>query len=136
MEDYKLIYAPLTHWVGRGPGTPKDKDEVNKREVCECVFFFFSFFPSIFLFLKKEPMASSRWMENGEKVKAKLEAAGLPPDLLLHIFSHQTPSSKILNFYFSHLVLSMIGLETKSLVKIGIFPFPLLLCFVNNISRM
>ncbi len=29
----------LTHWVqwvGRGTGTPKDKDEVNKREVCEC----------------------------------------------------------------------------------------------------
>jgi hypothetical protein len=23
-------------WVGRGTGTPKDKDEVNKREVCEC----------------------------------------------------------------------------------------------------
>ena len=37
MEDYKLeIYAPLTPWVGRGTGTPKDKDEVNKREVCEC----------------------------------------------------------------------------------------------------
>jgi hypothetical protein len=26
----------LTHWVGRGTGTPKDKDEVNRREVCEC----------------------------------------------------------------------------------------------------
>jgi hypothetical protein len=26
----------LIHWVGRGTGTPKDKDEVNKREVCEC----------------------------------------------------------------------------------------------------
>jgi hypothetical protein len=24
------------HWVGRGTGTPKDKDEVNKREVSEC----------------------------------------------------------------------------------------------------
>ena len=24
------------HWVVRGTGTPKDKDEVNKREVCEC----------------------------------------------------------------------------------------------------
>jgi hypothetical protein len=22
------IYAPRTHWVGRGTGTPKDKDEV------------------------------------------------------------------------------------------------------------
>jgi hypothetical protein len=27
--------VPLTHWVGRGTETPKDKDEVNKREVCE-----------------------------------------------------------------------------------------------------
>jgi hypothetical protein len=24
------------HWVGRGTGTPKDKDEANNREVCEC----------------------------------------------------------------------------------------------------
>jgi hypothetical protein len=24
------------HWVARGTGTPKDKDEVNRREVCEC----------------------------------------------------------------------------------------------------
>ena len=24
------------HWVGRGTGTPKDRDEVNRREVCEC----------------------------------------------------------------------------------------------------
>ena len=24
------------HWVTRGTGTPKDRDEVNKREVCEC----------------------------------------------------------------------------------------------------
>ena len=24
------------HWVDRGTGTPKDKDEVNRREVCEC----------------------------------------------------------------------------------------------------
>ena len=24
------------HWVVRGTGTPKDRDEVNKREVCEC----------------------------------------------------------------------------------------------------
>ncbi len=23
------------HWVARGTGTPKDRDEVNKREVCE-----------------------------------------------------------------------------------------------------
>jgi hypothetical protein len=40
MEDYKLrdlhTDTPLIHWVGRGTGTPKDKDEVNKREVCEC----------------------------------------------------------------------------------------------------
>jgi hypothetical protein len=24
------------HWVVRGTGTPKDKDEVNRRDVCEC----------------------------------------------------------------------------------------------------
>ena len=24
------------HWVGRGTGTRKDKDEVNRRELCEC----------------------------------------------------------------------------------------------------
>jgi hypothetical protein len=24
------------HWVERETGTPKDRDEVNKREVCEC----------------------------------------------------------------------------------------------------
>ncbi len=36
MEYYKQNYEPLIHWVGRGTGTPKDKDEVNKREVCEC----------------------------------------------------------------------------------------------------
>ena len=24
------------HWVERGTGTPKDRDEVNKQEVCEC----------------------------------------------------------------------------------------------------
>ena len=27
---------PHMHWVVRGTGTPKDNDEVNKREVCEC----------------------------------------------------------------------------------------------------
>jgi hypothetical protein len=31
----KGIYAPPIHWVGLGTGTPKDRDEVNKREVCE-----------------------------------------------------------------------------------------------------
>ncbi len=30
------IYTSHTHWVVRGTGTPKDTDEVNKREVCEC----------------------------------------------------------------------------------------------------
>ena len=27
---------PRIHWVARGTGTTKDKDEVHKREVCEC----------------------------------------------------------------------------------------------------
>jgi hypothetical protein len=41
MKDYKLKLRNLsashtTHWVGHGTGTPKDRDEVNRREVCEC----------------------------------------------------------------------------------------------------
>ena len=24
------------HWVPRGTGIPEDRDEVNRREVCEC----------------------------------------------------------------------------------------------------
>jgi hypothetical protein len=40
MKDYKLklslgIYTSRVHWVGRGTGTPQDRDEVNRREVCE-----------------------------------------------------------------------------------------------------
>jgi hypothetical protein len=27
---------PRIHWVARGTGIPKDRDEVNRREVCEC----------------------------------------------------------------------------------------------------
>ena len=27
---------PRIHWVTRGIGTPKDRDETNKRDVCEC----------------------------------------------------------------------------------------------------
>jgi hypothetical protein len=41
MKDYKLKQRNLraSHtlsWVGLGTGTPKDRDEVNKRDVCEC----------------------------------------------------------------------------------------------------
>ncbi len=39
MKDYKLklrSYTTLILWVVRGTGTPKDSDEVNNREVCEC----------------------------------------------------------------------------------------------------
>ena len=34
MKDKKLkrIYAPHLHWVPRGTGTHKDRDEVNRRE--------------------------------------------------------------------------------------------------------
>jgi hypothetical protein len=38
MKDWKLKLRNLhdrIHWVPRGTGTPKDKDEVNRREVCE-----------------------------------------------------------------------------------------------------
>ncbi len=30
------IYTSPIHWVVRGTGTPKDKDEVNRRDVYEC----------------------------------------------------------------------------------------------------
>ncbi len=30
------MYTSLRHWVVRGTRTPKDKDEVNRREVFEC----------------------------------------------------------------------------------------------------
>jgi hypothetical protein len=39
MKDYKLKQRNLraSHTLGwSGTGTPKDRDEVNKREVCEC----------------------------------------------------------------------------------------------------
>ncbi len=35
-KNHVSNYVSLIHWVGRGTGTPKDKDEVNKRQVCEC----------------------------------------------------------------------------------------------------
>jgi hypothetical protein len=38
-KDYKLKVRNLhvlIHWVGLGTGTPKARDEVNKRDVCEC----------------------------------------------------------------------------------------------------
>ncbi len=27
---------PRIHWVAGGTGAPKDRDEVNRRDVCEC----------------------------------------------------------------------------------------------------
>jgi len=38
MKDYKLKMRNLhvSHTVARGTGKPKDKDEVKRREVCEC----------------------------------------------------------------------------------------------------
>jgi hypothetical protein len=37
-ERLKLKLRNLhdSHWVARGTGTPKDIDEVNRRDVCEC----------------------------------------------------------------------------------------------------
>ncbi len=34
-EDNTSIQSILIHWVVRGTGTPKDKDEVDRREVCQ-----------------------------------------------------------------------------------------------------
>jgi hypothetical protein len=39
MKDYQVNLRdlqPHIHWVPRGTGTPKDRDEVSKREVFEC----------------------------------------------------------------------------------------------------
>ena len=36
MHRYAGTSTTRIHWVARGTGTPKDRDEVNKRDVCEC----------------------------------------------------------------------------------------------------
>jgi hypothetical protein len=36
VRNLHLIYTSRIHWVPRGTGTPKDRDEVNRREICEC----------------------------------------------------------------------------------------------------
>jgi hypothetical protein len=38
MKDLKakVIYTTLIQWVEWGTGTREDRDEVNRREVCEC----------------------------------------------------------------------------------------------------
>ena len=33
---FNVYYESIKREVGRGTGTPKDRDEVNRREVCEC----------------------------------------------------------------------------------------------------
>ncbi len=30
------IFTSPIHWVDRGTGTPKNKDEVNRQDICEC----------------------------------------------------------------------------------------------------
>jgi hypothetical protein len=35
-KDDESTYLVYLHWVDRGTGIPKDRDEVNRREVCEC----------------------------------------------------------------------------------------------------
>ena len=34
--DEKFASVSRIHWIARGTGTPKDRDEVNRRDVCEC----------------------------------------------------------------------------------------------------
>ena len=34
--DMHHIFSQHIHWVTRGTGTPKDRDEVNRRDVSEC----------------------------------------------------------------------------------------------------
>jgi hypothetical protein len=35
-KKIRVIYTTRIHWVERGTRTPKDRDEVNRREVSEC----------------------------------------------------------------------------------------------------
>ncbi len=35
-NEISEIYTSRIHWVVRGTGTPKDRDEVNRRDVSEC----------------------------------------------------------------------------------------------------
>jgi hypothetical protein len=35
-STYTVFFVVYYESIKRGTGTPKDKDEVNKREVCEC----------------------------------------------------------------------------------------------------
>ena len=59
---------PRRHWVGRGTGTPKDKHEVNRREVCEGLAFQFVF---LFFYEKKILfLGPSRRSEEGVQEEA------------------------------------------------------------------
>jgi hypothetical protein len=35
-KDEESTHLTYRDWVPRGTGTPKDRDEVNRRDVCEC----------------------------------------------------------------------------------------------------
>ena len=56
---------PRTHWVPRGTGTPKERDEVNRREVRLVVYY-----ESIKRELKTRPMYECRC---DERLKTKVE---------------------------------------------------------------
>ncbi len=36
LNEIWKIYVSRIHWVTRGTGTPKDRDEVNRWDVCKC----------------------------------------------------------------------------------------------------
>jgi hypothetical protein len=71
----------VPHW--------QDREKTGQKKISVFLSFIFLFTIGVVILVI---MASARGIENGGKGKAKLEAADLPPDLLLHIFSHQTPS--------------------------------------------
>ncbi len=56
------IYTSHTHWIPRGTGTPKDREQVNRREVCECDGWVCDFevicVPSHFRFTRKDVVLS------------------------------------------------------------------------------
>jgi hypothetical protein len=65
MKEYKLKLTDLhvsIHWVARGTGTPKDKDEVNRRKVCEWVMYIIMnslFFSHVCFSLKRRDLNDS-----------------------------------------------------------------------------
>jgi hypothetical protein len=72
------IYTSHIHWVVRGTGTNKDRDEVNRREVCEHFtfglgFWFLNFFSELYSGLFHVPFYIRHKLYNSQKeIKIKI----------------------------------------------------------------